>query len=79
MAIPVSRFPALKTHKVLKLLAEIGYNQQRRSGSHRVLTSPGRLNIIFAFHDGAEVPPAALRHMLANRAQLSDTEIADLL
>lgn len=79
MAIPVSRFPALKTHKALKLLAEVGYEERRRSGSHRVLTAPGRDRIVFAFHDGAEVPPAALRHMLMNRARLSDHEILDLL
>ena len=79
MAIPVSRLPALKTPKVLKLLATIGYEQQRRSGSHRILTCAGRKPIVFAFHDGAEVPPAALRHMLVNRAGLSDAEIHGLL
>ena len=79
MAIPVSRFPALKTHRALKLLAEVGYNERRRTGSHRILVADGRDRIVFAFHDGAEVPPAALRHMLVNRAQLSDDEILDLL
>ena len=79
MAIPVSRFPALKTPRVLKLLAAVGYEQQRRSGSHRILTCAGRKRIVFAFHGGAEVPPAALRHMLVNRARLSDAEILDLL
>ncbi len=75
MAIPVSQFPALKTSKVLRILAAIGYEQRRRSGSHRILVCAGRETIIFAFHDGAEVPPAALRHMLMNRAGLSDAEI----
>ena len=79
MAIPVSRFPALKTHKALKLLAEVGYSEHRRSGSHRILEADGRERIVFAFHDGAEVPPAALRHMLTKRARLSDAEILDLL
>ena len=79
MAIPVSRFPALKTPRVLKLLTTVGYEQQRRTGSHRILTCAGRERIVFAFHDGAEVPPSALRHMLVNRAGLSDDAILDLL
>ena len=79
MAIPVSHFPALKTPKALKLLAAVGYRQHRRSGSHRILGCDGREPIVFAFHDSAEVPPAALRHMLVNRARLSDAEILDLL
>ena len=79
MAIPASRLPALKARKVLQLLTRIGYQEQRRSGSHRVLTAPGRRTIVFAFHEGSEVPPAALRHMLTNRAQLTDQEIEALL
>lgn len=79
MAIPASRLPALKTHRVLRLLAAVGYQQQRHKGSHRILTCPGRLPIVFAFHDGAEVPPSALRHMLTNRARLTDEEIEALL
>ncbi len=77
--LPVSRFPALKARKVLRLLERIGYEQVRQTGSHRKLEAAGRLPIIFAFHHGKEVPPAALRHMLANRAGLSDAEIIDLL
>ena len=79
MTVPVSRFPALKARKALLILARVGYQQERRRGSHCVLTAPGRLPIIFAFHEGSEVPPAALRHMLANRAQLTDEEIEALL
>ena len=78
MAIPASHYPALKAQKV-GILAQIGYEQQRQKGSHRVLTAPGRLTIVFAFHDGTEVPPAALRHMLVNRAQLTDAAIIALL
>ena len=74
MAIPVSRFPALETPRVLELLATVGYEQQRRSGLHRILTCAGRKRIVFAFHRGAEVPPAALRHMLVNRAGLSGAD-----
>ena len=52
MALPVSRYPALKARKVLRLLHKIGYEQVRQTGSHRKLEAEGRLPIIFAFHDG---------------------------
>ena len=79
MALPVSRYPALKARKVLRLLHKIGYEQVRQTGSHRKLEAEGRLPIIFAFHDGKEVPPLALRHMLVNRAKLTDDQIIELL
>ena len=57
MAIPASRYPALKARKVLRLLGKIGYEIERQRGSHRKLAAPGRQPIGFAFHDGVEVPP----------------------
>ena len=79
MVIPAARLPALKAREVRGLLAKIGYEEKRRRGSHRMLAAPNRLPIVFAFHDGVEVPPQALRHMLTNRAGLTDQEIQDLL
>lgn len=79
MAIPASRYPALKARKVLRLLGKIGYKIERQRGSHRKLAAPGRQPIGFAFHDGVEVPPRALRHMLVERAGLTDEEVAGLL
>ena len=79
MAIPVARYPALKARKVLRLLGKIGYTTERQSGSHRKLVAPGRQPIGFAFHEGTEVPPRALRHMLVQRAGLTDEEIRTLL
>ncbi len=35
MAIPASRYPALKTRDVLRLLGKIGYEIERQRGSHR--------------------------------------------
>ena len=61
------------------MLSRIGYELDRRRGSHRKLVAPNRLPIGFAFHDGAEVPPRALRRMLVDRAGLTDEEIAELL
>lgn len=66
MAIPAARYPALKAREVLRLLGKIGYEKERQKGSHRKLTAPGRVPIGFAFHDGADVPPRALRHMLTD-------------
>ena len=79
MVIPAARFPALKAPEVRRLLARIGYKQERQRGSHRKLVAPGRRTIFFAFHDNATVPPQALRHMLVNQAGLTDREIEGLL
>ena len=79
MVIPAARLPALKAREVLRILRKLGYKQERQRGSHRKLVAPGRLPIGFAFHDSADVPPKALRHMLAERAGLTDEEIEDLL
>ena len=79
MVIPASRFPALKSRQALRLLARVGYKQERQRGSHRKLVAPGRQTIFFAFHDNATVPPRALRNMLVNQAGLTDDEIEDLL
>lgn len=79
MAIPTSRYPALKAREVLRLLGRIGYEIERQRGSHRKLVATGRQPIGFAFHGGTEVPPRALRHMLVQRAGLTDEEVASLL
>ena len=79
MVIPASRFPALKAAEARRLLARVGYQQERQRGSHRKLVAPGRQPIFLAFHDNATVPPKALRHILMNQAGLTDEEIEDLL
>ena len=66
--------PVLSARKVLSLLRKLGYSQKRQSGSHRVLDAPGRKRIVFAFHDQDDVPRQALRHMLINRAGLTEQE-----
>ncbi|MGR3301605.1 MAG: type II toxin-antitoxin system HicA family toxin [Candidatus Scalindua sp.] len=43
---------------MLAALLRIGWTVKRQSGtSHRVLSRPGRQNIVFAFHDGEEIGP----------------------
>ena len=78
MNIPAAQFPALKAREVLRLLQRVGYQIERQKGSHRKLAAPDRLPIGFGFLDRADVPPRALRHMLSERARLTDQEIADL-
>ncbi len=63
----------------MRMLRSIGYRIERQRGSHRKLVAEGRLPIGFAFHDRSEVPPYALRHMLVERAGLTDDEIRQLL
>lgn len=78
-AVGAAEYPALKPRKVLRVLHSIGYRVTRQRGSHRKLEAPGRLPIGFAFHDNKEVPPSALRHMLVDRAGLTDKEARRLL
>lgn len=79
MALPVSRFPALKPHQVLRLLRKIGYQRVRQRGSHVFLRAVGRKVIILPVHKGKTVKPKHLRDMLADYAGLTDEEIEALL
>lgn len=71
---PMTRFPVLNARKVLRILLRLGYTVTRQRGSHRVLDAPDRGRIVFAFHDGDDVPAHALRHMLVDRAGLTIEE-----
>jgi predicted RNA binding protein YcfA (HicA-like mRNA interferase family) len=44
----------------LAALERIGWRMKRQSGSHRRLSRPGWPDYTFAFHDEAEIGPAAL-------------------
>lgn len=72
-------FPALKSQRVLSMLERLGYSEQRRKGSHRRLVAEARPPLTFAYHEGDEVPPKALRHMLTVQVGLNDDEIRSLL
>jgi len=45
----------------LAALLRIGWSIKRESGgSHKVLSRPGRADVVFAFHDGDEIGPRML-------------------
>jgi len=51
----VSSWPSTKARKVLKAIEKIGWEELRRTGSHRVLRRTGWPNYVFAFHEGDEI------------------------
>ena len=79
VTLPVSRFPALKPDRVLRLLRPVGYRKVRQSGSHVLLRADGRQPIILPMHKGTTVKPKHLRAMLVERVGLTDDEIRALL
>jgi len=56
----VSFWPACKARKVLRALESIGWNESRRTGSHRTLKRNGSPDFVFAFHDAEEIGPRML-------------------
>ena len=51
---------AVKARRALKALYAIGWQELRRTGSHRTLVRPGWPNYTFAFHDNEELGPVML-------------------
>jgi len=56
----VTQWAAAKARRVLAALLRIGWTIKRESGSHKVLTRPGWADVVFAFHDKAEIGPKML-------------------
>ncbi len=79
MVLPVSRFPALKPDRVLRLLRQVGYQKVRQRGSHILLRAEGRQSITLSMHKGRTVKPKHLRAMLVERVGLTEDEIEALL
>jgi predicted RNA binding protein YcfA (HicA-like mRNA interferase family) len=55
-------------------LLRSGWTVKRQTGSHRVLTKPGRPDYVFAFHDDEEIG----QRMLARIAKQTDLPPEDL-
>ncbi len=70
----MSQWPAAKANRVLAALLRIGWEIKRQSGSHRVLSREGWLDVVFAFHDGEEIGP----RMLARIAKRTGLTAKDL-
>jgi predicted RNA binding protein YcfA (HicA-like mRNA interferase family) len=56
----MSRWPAAKATRVLAALRRLGWEEVRRSGSHRTMRRPGWPDFVFAFHEGDEIGPRML-------------------
>jgi len=54
----MSEWPSTRARQVLAALLRIGWTIKRTS--HRVLTRPGWLDYVFAFHDREEIGPKML-------------------
>jgi len=59
----MSNWPATKAKRVLAALEKLGWNEKRRSGSHRTLSRPGWPDMVFAFHDKEEIGPKMLARL----------------
>ena len=56
----MSVWRATKARRVYAVLLRLGWTLKKQVGSHRKLERRGWSNFTFAFHDSAEIGPAAL-------------------
>jgi predicted RNA binding protein YcfA (HicA-like mRNA interferase family) len=70
----MSGWRATKAKRVMAALERIGWDEKRRTGSHRTLSRPGWPDVVFAFHDGEEIGP----RMLARIAKVTGLKPEDL-
>ena len=70
----MSRWPSTQASRVLSALLRIGWQIKRTTGSHRVLSRTGWLDVVFAFHDRDEIGPK----MLARLAKVTGLTPDDL-
>lgn len=75
-------FPSLKAKRLLAVLRRepLRYVVARQRGSHRHLQSErGYPDLMFSFHDGATVPPGAVRKILTRDVGLTEQDALALL
>ena len=70
----MGRWKATKAKRVLAALIRIGWSVKRQRGSHRVLERVGWSDVIFAFHENAEIGPKMLAR-IAKQTGLSPEDI----
>ena len=56
----MSKWSSAKAKLVLAALLRIGWKIKRQTGSHRTLSRPGWDDVVFAFHNQAELGPRML-------------------
>ena len=59
----MSHWPAAKARRVLAALQRLGWRIKRETGSHRTLARDGWPDVVFAFHDSAEIGPRMLARL----------------
>ena len=62
----MSQWPSAKAKRVLAALLRIGWSVKRESSSHKILSRPGRADVVFAFHDRDEIGPKMLARIAKN-------------
>jgi predicted RNA binding protein YcfA (HicA-like mRNA interferase family) len=70
----MSSWRATKAKRLLAGLKRLGWEEKRRSGSHRTLSRSGWPDVVFAFHDNEEIGP----RMLARIAKVTGLTPEDL-
>ncbi len=56
----MTSWPSSKARRVLAALFRNGWTLKRQSGSHKTLSRPDWLDVVFAFHDSEEIGPRML-------------------
>ena len=75
-------FPSLKAKALLAVLMRkpLLYRIERQRGSHRTLVSEAAYpKLMFSFHDGATIPPGAVKKILTKDIGLNEQEALTLL
>lgn len=70
----MSQWSSTRARLVLAALLRTGWVVKRQTGSHKVLSRPGRPDLIFAFHEGEEIGPRMLAR-LAKHSGLRPEEL----
>ncbi|HEY0513336.1 MAG TPA: type II toxin-antitoxin system HicA family toxin [Thermoanaerobaculia bacterium] len=70
----MSQWRSSRASRVLAALFRIGWNEKRRTGSHRTLSRSGWPDFVWAFHDGEEIGPAMLAR-IAKRTGLTPRDL----
>lgn len=73
---------SMKARELLRVLqrAPLAYSVKRsKGGSHRILESPDHPDLLWAFHDGQDLPPGLVRKILKRDVGLTDEEIEQIL
>ncbi len=70
----MSQWRSVKANHLLTALLHMGWKIKRQSGSHKILSREGWVNVVFAFHDNEEIGPK----MLARIAKVTGLTPEDL-